>query len=208
MAPARDADLGPVPGGIGLAAPDAQAQAGGHRHHVFDPECHQFGASQRRREADEQQGAVAPAACRYVAGGDEPAQGGKGQGGRLADGPAVLAQQPLQRPLNVAVRPVPGQVVEAVHLTDGGQAAAQRGGRVYFSKACEISADGCGLGRHGHEAGARAPGGVVGPVGLVGAQGGGRRRLSGKCLGYGDRRHAGRHGLGDSGNNGLDGDNG
>ena len=42
---------------------------------------------------------------------------------------------------------VPGQVVEAVHLADGGQAAAHRGGRVAFGE----DGAGCRRARTGSE---------------------------------------------------------
>ena len=172
---ARQAKLSPLSGPVRLAAADAQAQPVLRGQDILDLQRHQLGAAERGREADQQQGAVAPAAGGDVAGGDQVAQHGEGER-RLPHRPAALAQQAFQWLLDVAVPEVPGQVVEAVHLADGGQAPAHRGGRVAVLEAGEVGADGRGRRGHRREAMRGAPGGVVRPVGLVGPQ---RRRRRG-----------------------------
>ena len=62
MLPPRQADLGPLPGLVGLAAADAQPQPAAHRGDILDLERHEFGAAQRAGEAEQQQCPVAPAA--------------------------------------------------------------------------------------------------------------------------------------------------
>ena len=132
---ARQADLGPLPGLVGLAPADAQPQAAGDDGDVLDLQGDEFGAAQRGGEAEQQQRAVAPAA----GGASQVASSWRSMASDSAAAfshrPAVQAQQGLQRHLDVAVPGVPGQVVEAVHLADRRQAAADRRRRVAFGQA-------------------------------------------------------------------------
>ena len=167
---ARQADLRPLPRRIGLAARNAQPQPARVHADVVDAQRHQFGAAQRAGEAEQQECAVAPAARTGIAGGQQAAQHRERQRGGLVRRPSVLSQQAAQRFLDVAVRGVPRQVVEAVHLADRRQATADRRRRVGLTEAGEIGPDRRGRGGHRHEAGLRAPGSVVRPVGLVGGK--------------------------------------
>ena len=90
--PARQADLGPLPGLVGLAAADAQPQAAGDDGDVLDMEGNKFGAAQRAGEAEQQQRAVAPAAGALIAGGEQLAQHVQRQRGGLAHRAAMRAQ--------------------------------------------------------------------------------------------------------------------
>src|SRR5271166_4538125 len=97
-----------------------------------------------------------PRAC--IAGGQQAAQHRERQRGGLVRRPSVLSQQAAQRFLDVTMRRVPRQVVEAAHLADRRQAPANGRRRVALGEAGEIRADRCGRGGHRHEAGLRAPG--------------------------------------------------
>ena len=55
--------------------------------------------------------------------------------------PPVAAQQSLQRLLDMAVPGIPRQIIEAMHLADGGEAAANGAARVALGEACQIGAD-------------------------------------------------------------------
>jgi aryl carrier-like protein len=112
---------------VGLSPDDAQPQPAGGDGDVLDMESHQFGAAQRAGEAEQQQGAVAAAAGAAVAGGEQLAQLDERQRRRLAGRPAAGAQGALQRPPGVAMRRVPGQVVEAVQFAECRQPAADGG---------------------------------------------------------------------------------
>jgi hypothetical protein len=65
---ARQADLGPLPRLVSFAASDAQPEPAGDDGHILDLERHQFGAAQRAGEAEQQQGAITPAAGTRIAG--------------------------------------------------------------------------------------------------------------------------------------------
>ena len=99
----------PSPCRIRLAASGAQAETTRHAHHVLDPDRHDLGTAERGREADQQQGAIPPAAGARVTGGDEPPECGDRHGTRLGDGAPVLAQHATQRLLDVAMRGAPLQ---------------------------------------------------------------------------------------------------
>src|SRR5271157_1204314 len=71
---ARQADLRPLPRRIGLAARNAQPQSAGDHADILDLQCHEFGATQRAGEAEQQECAVAPAARTWIAGGQQTAQ--------------------------------------------------------------------------------------------------------------------------------------
>ena len=109
----------------------------------------------------------------HVAGREQRPEDVERQRRRLRDRPSLSAQQPLERPADIAMRGVPGQVVEAVHLAEGGEPSAD-GGRREIGKAREIGADSGWGRRHRHEAHRRAPGRVMRPVGAVRPQGGRR----------------------------------
>ena len=126
MPPARQADLGALPGLVGLSARDAQPQAAGDDGHILDMQGNQFGAAQRTNEAEQQQRPVAAAAGALVAGGQQLAQHGQGQRRGLPHRAAVLAQRALQRALDVAMRRIPRQIVEPVHFSQCGQPPADR----------------------------------------------------------------------------------
>ena len=87
-----------------------------------------------------------------VAGGEQLAQHGEGQRRRLLRRPAVLAQQAAQRFLDVAMRRVPRQVVEAVHFSQCGEAAADGARRMGFGEAGQIGPDHGRFRRYRHEA--------------------------------------------------------
>jgi hypothetical protein len=74
LAAARQADLGPLPFLVGLAAKNPQAQPIRVHHHVFDAERCQFGAAERAGETKQQQRAVAPAPRGVVAGREQHRQ--------------------------------------------------------------------------------------------------------------------------------------
>ena len=99
------------------------------------------------------------------------------QRGGFLHRPAVRAQHALQRALDVAMRRVPRQIVEPVHFSQRRQPAADGGRRVAVGQAGEVGPDGRRRGRHGDKAVRGAPLGKMRPIGLVGAQGGGRRGL-------------------------------
>jgi hypothetical protein len=189
MAAARQADLGPLPCLVGLAAPDPELQPAGNLGNILDPERHKFRAPQGAGETEEQQRPVPPPARAYVTGGQQLAQDVEREGGGLRDRPTLRPQQPVERPANVAVRRVPGQVVEAVHLAQGREPAAD-GGRRLISQAGEIGADNARFGRHRHEAHRRAPGGIMRPVGAVGAERGGGVGIAGERSRFGKSRPA------------------
>ena len=67
MAPTRQADLGPLPFLVGLAAADAQPQPTGHDGDVLDVQGHQFGLAERADETEQQQHPVAPPAGALIA---------------------------------------------------------------------------------------------------------------------------------------------
>jgi hypothetical protein len=58
------------------------------------------------------------------------------------------AQHALQRPLDVAMRRVPGQIVEAVHLAQCGEPPADRGRGMAAGEAREVGANGGGAAGH------------------------------------------------------------
>ena len=190
MFAAGQADLGPLPGRVGLAARNAEPEPAGDLGDVLDLQRHQLGAAQRAGEAKQQQGPVAPAAGGSIAGGDQLAQHGQRQRGGFLWWPAVLAQQALQRPLDVAMGGVPGQVVEPVHFAQRGEAAADGGRGMGVGEAGEIGADGGRGGGDRHEAMRGAPGGEVRPVRLVGPERVGGSGLAGEVLRVGKRRGA------------------
>ena len=124
---------------------------------ILDPERHQLRAAQRADKAEQQQRAVAPAARSLIAGCQQLAQHRQGQRGGFLHRAAVGAEHALQRALDVAMRRVPRQIVEAVHLAECGQPAADGGGRVAVGQAGEIGADGRRRGRHRDETVCGAP---------------------------------------------------
>ena len=134
----------------------------------LDIQRHQLGAAQRAGEADQQQRAVTPPPGAVVAGCEQAPQHGEGERRRLLPRPPVAAQQPLQRLLDMAVPGIPRQIIEAMHLADGGEAAANGAARVALGEACQIGADRRRRCRHRAKPGTGAPVRVVLPVGLVG----------------------------------------
>ena len=185
MFAAWQADLRPLPRFICLATQNANTQSVGSQSHILDLQRHHFGAAQRPGKADQQQGAIAAAALAAVAGGDDAAEHVQRERRGLFHRPSVFAQHALQGLLDIAMRRVPGQVVEPVHFADGRQPPANGGGCVAGGQTGEICADGGGSSRHRVEARPSAPGGIMRPVCLVGAQCRRRRGLAriGLCVG-------------------------
>jgi transposase len=130
MFAARQADLRPLPRFICLATQNANTQSVGSQSHIFDLQRHHFGTAQCPGKADQQQRAIAAAALAAVAGGDDAAQHVQRQRRGLFHRPSVFAQHALQGLLDVAMRRVPGHVVEPVHFADGRQPPANGGGCV------------------------------------------------------------------------------
>ena len=131
-----------------------------------------------------------------VAGRHQLAQHGQRERGGFLWWPAVLAQQALQRPLDVATRGVPGQVVEPVHFAQRGEPAADRAGGMGGGEGGEIGADGGRGGRDRNEAVHGAPGREVRPVRLVRPERVGGSGLAGEVLRAGKRCGARRGGGG------------
>jgi hypothetical protein len=71
VAPTRQADLSPLPCLIGFATADPQPQAAGHDGDVLDLKKNQLGAAQCADEAEQQQGAVTPAAGTLITDGEK-----------------------------------------------------------------------------------------------------------------------------------------
>ena len=197
----RQADLGPLPRLVGLA-PRRCAAAARRRRRATSSTCSATSSERRSAPAKPNSSRARsrrPRAVR-VAGGEQLAQHGEGQRRGLLRRPAVAAQQAVQRFLDVAMRRVPRQVVEAVHLAQCREPAADGARRMAVGEAGEIGADHGRRGRHRHEAVRGAPLGEMLPVGLVGAQRGRRRGLARQRLGRGQGGCPAAVGAGNVGN--------
>ena len=88
------------------------------------------------------------------------------------------AQQAFPGGADHRVAGTEGQIVEAVHLADRGEATADGGGGMTLSLAGEVGGQSGGCRRNGGEADAGAPLGKMRPVRAIGPQGGGCHRLA------------------------------
>jgi hypothetical protein len=163
-AAAGDADGGPLPRGVALAAGDQQAQALGGEADVFALDGDQPAPPQRPGEAEQQEGAVAGAGEAAVAAGEQAADLGGGQRRGLAGRGAVPAQDAAQRVADRRMAGVPGVAGQRVGPADGGEAAAERAAAVRRGRASRP-------GRRGRRRSPPAP-----PAGPGGRAGGTRRR--------------------------------
>ena len=185
MPAARQADLGPLPGLVGFAAGDAQPQTAADLGDILDLQGERVrsGAARRRSRTAGASGRAGrgrkhrrwrPAGAAWRATARRP----------FATGRPCRRSKACSGPWMSRCAGVPGQVVEAVRLADRRQAPADRRRGMAFGQAGEVGADRRRRGRHRGEVFFRAPGGVMRPVGPVGAQ----RRRGRRLAGQGARR--------------------
>ena len=123
-------------------------------------------------KAQKQQRAVPQAGKPGVAGRDEPLDLGRAERGRLPGRHAVPAPHAAQRGPDQRVPGDPGLAGELVALADGDQAPPDGGAAVGSGHGGQVSGDAGGDGRERRPARVAAPGLVMRPVRLIGAQGG------------------------------------
>ena len=170
MAATWQADLGPLPRLVGLAAANAQpqpARAPRRRPRHGRPPV-RSGAARRRSRTAGAPGRAGRGCWSQVASSWRSMA--SDSAAALRTGRPCVRSSPCSGPWMSRCAGVPRQVVEAVHFADRRQPAADGGRRMAFRQAGEIGADCRWRGRHRDEPVRRAPGGVMRPVGFVGAQ--------------------------------------